>query len=136
MPGTELAAFITLTIAGLIGFVVLIRFSRGWLLHRTLRNAIERDSPTVPLLIERIEAMEAGSSLLGNGDRNGLVLVALGLALAGFALVAFGGRPDTMRILFGSALFPLLVGAALLLRRKLLNRELAAEAGQAIDRGA
>jgi hypothetical protein len=128
MPTTELIAVTTAFLCLLVGFVVLVRFFRAWLLHRTLRKAIERDSGAAPALIERIGALEDGRNQLGNDDRNGMVLIAFGLALVGFAMIGLGNRPDEMRVVASAALFPLFVGVALLVRRKLLKRELAAEA--------
>ena len=133
MPSTEMAVMITMTLCLLIGFIFILRFFRAWQLHRTLRKAIERDSASAPALIERIEAMETGRSALGNDDRNGMVLIALAVAMAGFAMIAIDD-PGVVRLFIGGALFPLLVGAVLLLRRKLLKRELAAEAGLVADR--
>lgn len=128
MPGTELVAVLAAFFCLLIGFVILVRFFRAWLLHRTLRSAIDRDSAAAPALIERIGALDAARNPLGNDDRNGMVLIAFGLALVGFGMIGLGNEPDVMRIVASAALFPLLIGAALLVRRKLLKRELAAEA--------
>ncbi len=135
MPETELIAFITITLCILGGFMLLVRFFSGWQLHHTLRKAIERDSAAAPALIDRIEAIDKGRSALGNDDRNGMVLIALAVAMAGFALIAVDD-PGVVRTIAGASLFPLLIGAVLLLRRKLLKRELAEEAAQAGDRGA
>jgi len=136
MPGTELAAILGAFVCLLIGFVVLVRFFRAWLLHRTLRSAIERDSAAAPALIDRIGALEANPNPLGSDDRNGMVLIAFALALAGFALIGLGNQPDTMRVVGSAAMFPLFVGVALLIRRKLLKRELAREAATAAAGGA
>ncbi len=136
MPGSGHAVVIAAFLCLLVGFVVLVRFFRAWLLHRTLRKAIERDSAAAPALIDRIGALEANPNPLGNDDRNGIVLIALGVAMAGFAVIAFGDESDVLRIILGASLFPLLMGTALLVRRKLLERELAAEAATAADGGA
>jgi hypothetical protein len=132
MPGSELAAMVTALLCLLVGFVVLVRFFRAWLLHSTLRKAIERDSSAAPALIDRIGAMDSGRNPLGNDDRNGLVLIALALAMSGFSIIAIDDW-GMIRFVLGGALFPLLVGAVLLWRRKLLKRELAEEAGLAGD---
>ena len=133
MPSTEMVLLSVITICLLGGLALIIRFLSGWLLHRTLRKAIERDSATAPALIDRIEAMESGRSALGNDDRNGMVLIALAISMTGYALIAVDD-PGVIRSIVGGALFPLLIGAVLLLRRKLLKRELAEEA--AAERGA
>ena len=132
MPGSELAAMVTALLCLLVGFVVLVRFFRAWLLHSTLRRAIERDSSAAPALIDRIGAMESGRNPLGNDDRNGMVLIALALAMSGFAIIAIDDQ-GVIRLVLGGALFPLLVGAVLLWRHKLLKRELAEETGLAPD---
>jgi hypothetical protein len=133
MPSTEMVLMIVITICLLGGLALIVRFLSGWLMHRTLRKAIERDSAAAPALIDRIEAMDSGRSALGNDDRNGMVLIALAIAMTGYALIAVDD-PGVIRSIVGGALFPLLIGAVLLLRRKLLKRELAEEA--AADRGA
>lgn len=117
-------------------FVALMRFFSAWQLHRTLRKAIERDSAAAPILIERIEAIEANRNPFGNDDRSGMVLIAFALALAGYAVIALGGDLEEMRHVGATALFPLFVGAALLLRRKLLKAEIEAEAAWVSDHGA
>lgn len=134
MPTTEMVAMIAAFASMLLGFLAIVRFLRAWLLHRTLRKAIDRDSAAAPALIERIGALEDGRNQLGNDDRNGMVLIALGLALVGFAMIGLGNRPDEMRVVASAALFPLFVGIALLVRRQLLKRELAA--GAEPERGA
>ena len=62
---------------------------------------------------------------VGGDDRNGLVLIALGLAMAGFGLIQ--GHEQLIRISAGAALFPGLVGAALLYRRRLARAAAAEE---------
>jgi hypothetical protein len=135
MPSTEMVVMIAITFCLLGGLVLIVRFLSGWLMHRTLRKAIERDSATAPALIDRIGALDSGRNALGNDDRNGMVLIALAVAMGGFALIAVDD-PGVVRTIAGAALFPLLIGAVLLLRRKLLKRELAEEAAGAADRGA
>jgi hypothetical protein len=130
MPGSELASIIVAFLCLLVGFIVVVRFFRAWLLHSTLRKAIDRDSAAAPALIDRIGALEANPNPLGNDDRNGMVLIALALAMAGFAIIAVDDQ-GVIRLIIGGALFPLLVGAVLLWRRKLLKRELAEEAALA-----
>lgn len=120
MPKEELAAVIAITSATLIGFVFLLRFFRAYLLHRTLRKAIETQLPGANGLIERISEL-GGPGGVGNDDRNGMILIALGLGLIGFTLIAIGGW-GTQRILLGGSLFPLLVGAVLIWRHRQLTR--------------
>ena len=121
MPKEELAAVIALTSATLIGFIFLLRFMRAFLLHRTLRRAIDKQLPEAGMLVERMGEID-GRRGAGNDDRSGLILIALGLALIGFTTIAIGGWA-TQRILYGGSLFPLLVGAVLIWRHRQLSRE-------------
>ena len=120
MPKTELAAVIALTSATLIGFIFLLRLVRAWLLHRTLRRAIETQLPGAGALIERIGEL-GGPGGAGNDDRSGMIMMALGVALIGFTSIAIGDWP-TQRILLGGSLFPLLVGAVLIWRHRRLTQ--------------
>jgi hypothetical protein len=105
----------------LIGFIFFLRLLQAWMLHRTLRDAIQRDSSIAPTLVDRIGRDLSGPRVTrGSDDRTGLVLVALGIALAGFSLIV--GDPEGLRYGLGAALFPALVGAALLVRHYLLRR--------------
>ena len=58
-------------------------------------------------------------------DRNALVLLAIGLAMAGFGLIQ--GNEQLIRISAGAALFPAFVGIALLVRRRLARAAAAEE---------
>src|SRR3546814_1533728 len=58
-------------------------------------------------------------------DRNGLVLLAIGLAMAGFGVIQ--GHEQMIRLSAGAALFPAFVGLALLLRRRWARAEAAGE---------
>jgi hypothetical protein len=86
------------------------RVMRAMMLHRTIRKGIEHDSNLTPELFDKIEGQKASGGL--GDDRIAVVLIALGLAVLGFGLVAGddGDLPNTV----GIALFPLFVGAALL----------------------
>jgi hypothetical protein len=112
----------------LTGFIFFLKLIQAWMLHRTLRDAIKRDSPLASGLIDKIDNTDSrDGQRLGGDDRNGLVLIAIGLALLGFSLVV--NEVEWLRYGIGASLFPLLVGFALLGRhfwlRKLLERDLA-----------
>jgi hypothetical protein len=132
MPVTEMIIGLSAGLFMLTGFVYFLRLIQAWMLHRTLRDAINRDSAVAGTLIERIGGGDLSGPRVapGNDDRTGLVLIALGLAIAGFALVA--GDESWLRYCLGGALFPTLVGAALLLRhyglRRAAERDVAAGA--------
>jgi len=94
------------------------RIIRSGAAHKTLRKAIEQGQPLTPDMIKRFETKRAPDT--GAADqRIGFVLVAIALALFGAALLNPG---DSSRDLATIALFPLLVGGALLLRLRLASR--------------
>ena len=45
MPVTEMIVGMSAGLFFLVGFVFFLRLLQAWLLHRTVRKAIERDSP-------------------------------------------------------------------------------------------
>ena len=102
-------ALIAMTIL-LIGFVQLLRLISGWMTQGTLRRALGVDQAVALALVARLD----GAGRDPADDRSGLVLVAIGLAVAGFGLIQ-GGEAN-IRLSLGAALFPLLVGVALLVR--------------------
>ena len=122
MPVTEMITISSIALFFLLGFIFFLRLIQAWMLHRTLREAISKDSAQAGMLVDRIGSGELGGSRAGTSsdDRTGLVLIAIGVALAGFSLIV--GEPDWLRYGLGAALFPGLVGAALLLRHRMLRR--------------
>ena len=104
---------IIVTIALAAAFIVLVnqigRIIRSNAMHRTVREALSRDSNLTPDLLEKIEQDKNE----GFGDtRLGLVLVAIAAALVVFGLIQ--GDAEDIRNLASMAVFPLFVGAALL----------------------
>jgi hypothetical protein len=120
MPVTEMVVGMSAGLFFLLGFLFLVRLIQAWMLHRTLRDAISKDSAHAGMLVERIGRDDLARAGTGNDDRTGLVLVALGVALAGFSLVV--NDLEWLRYGLGAALFPALVGAALLFRHRLQSR--------------
>lgn len=122
MPVTEMLGVISVGLFLLLAFVFFLKMVQAWLLHRTLREAISRDSVHAEMLVDRIGRSDLGGirADLGTDDRTGLILLALGAALAGFSLIV--GDPEWLRYGLGAALFPALVGAALLVRHRLQSR--------------
>lgn len=122
----EMIGIIGVSLCMLTAFVYFLKLIQAWMLHRTLRDAIKRDSPLAGGLVDKIDSKEEVQRL-GGDDRNGLVLIAIGLALMGFSLVV--NELEWLRYGIGASLFPLLVGFALLGRhfwlRKVLERDLA-----------
>ena len=115
-------ADIVITISLVTAFAILVnqigRIIRTSAMHRTVREALTRDSNLTPDLLEKIEQEKNG----GFGDtRMGLVLVALAAALLAYGLIQ--GDADDIRNLASIAVFPLFVGAALLGRIWYLTRQ-------------
>ena len=110
-----MAADILIAIALVTGAVLIVnqlaRMYRNATLQRSIREAIQRDSAALPDLVARID--ESGPTGTAGDERAGLVLIALGAALALFAVIA---APDEegLRNMAGLALFPTFVGIVLL----------------------
>ena len=143
-PTTELVAIsgdffgwlenITMVALFVIGFFLLARLINAWMLHRSIRRALEAKSDTALAMIDKLnkpyEQFAFGRSGDAPGDdRNGLVLLAIGLAMAGFGLIQ--GHEQLIRVSAGAALFPAFVGIALLYRRRLARAATAGERGAA-----
>ncbi|MEA3034096.1 MAG: hypothetical protein QOH86_2112, partial [Sphingomonadales bacterium] len=77
MPVMERIADLTAGFMMLVAFIYFLRLMQAWLLHRTLRRAIDRDSALAPTLVERIGGGDIGALPVGfgNDDRTGLILV-------------------------------------------------------------
>lgn len=118
----DIVAFIAIAVAVMVGMVQLGRVLRTMMLHKTVREALTRDNALGPALLDKLD--EPKSSAGFGDDRIGLVLLAIGFALVGFALIQ--GSQDTIKNMSGMALFPLFVGAVLL-GRFVWNRRHGAE---------
>jgi hypothetical protein len=94
------------------------RILRAMMLHRTIRRGFTEGSSLTPELLDKIDQEKSGQRF--GDDRIGVVLVALGLAVIGFGLIA--ADADDLRNAAGVGLFPLLVGAALLGRHLVIRR--------------
>lgn len=144
-PTTELVAIsdsffgllenITMVALFVIGFFLLARLLHAWMLHRSIRRALEAKSDAALPLIDKLNkpyehlGFGARQGDAPGDDRNGLVLIAIGLAMAGFGLIQ--GHEQLVRLSAGAALFPAFVGAALLYRRRLARAVAAGERGAA-----
>ena len=121
MPVTEMITVSATGLFFLLAFIYFLRLLQAWMLHRSLREAIKRDSAHAGMLVDRIGRNDLGGfGQADTDDRTGMVLIAIALAIAGFSLIA--NQSDWLRLGLGAALFPGLVGAALLLRHYLLRR--------------
>lgn len=120
MPVTETLTIASLGLFMLLAFIYFLRLIQAWMLHRTLRDAIKQDSTHAGMLVDRIGQGDLSGPKAGTDDRTGMILIAVALAIAGFSLIA--NQQDWLRLGLGAALFPGLVGAALLIRHYLLRR--------------
>lgn len=112
----DIAIVIALALFGMFIGAQIFRTWRTHLVQRTLREAVMRGTELSP---EMLADMDRTPEFGANDLRNGMVLIALALAIAGFGLLQ--GSTDAVRGTFGIALFPLFVGIALLLRLRLLR---------------
>lgn len=116
--GEDVLVFAVLTTGLVLGLTQIARLWRAAMQHKTIREAISRDSAAVPALLAGVELEQGPSG--ANDDRTAAVLLALGLALFLFGLIQ--GDPDDLRNMGGAALFPTLVGVALLIRHRFAKR--------------
>lgn len=141
-PTTELVAVsdqffslledVTVVALMAVAFFLVARLLHAWMLHRSIRRALEAKSDAVGPLIDKLNkpyehlSWQGGKETVSGGDdRNALVLLAIGLAMAGFGLIQ--GQEQLIRISVGAALFPIFVGIALLVRRRLARAAAAEE---------
>jgi hypothetical protein len=105
-------------VAGLaLSFIAVIRLIGTAIMHRTVRQAVDKD----PAAAETLIAQLGRPTERTGDDRLATILIAVGVAMIGAALVAIDD-PGPIRAAIGAALFPLVVGSALWLRLYLLAR--------------
>lgn len=116
MPLTEM--IVTVTIAGAMALIAisLLGLVATLIRHRTLRKAVETNPELAEGLLEKLTVQRENSG----DDRLAVILVAIGLAIAGASIVI--GDAGIMRFGIAAALFPLLVGGALWLRSRAAER--------------
>ena len=105
MPITEMITMTAVGLFFLLAFIYFLRLIQAWMLHRSLREAISKDSVHAAMLVDRIGRGDLSGPRIeeGTDDRTGLVLIAIGAALAGFSLIA--NEPEWLRFGLGGALF-------------------------------
>lgn len=113
----DIAGFIVIGVVVTFVAAQIFRTLRTLSAQKTLREAISRGVTVTPeMLVEAEKTAEPGA----NDQRNGMVLVALALAIAAFGLIEGGNSiKETLSI----SLFPLFVGIALLLRVRLARSQ-------------
>jgi hypothetical protein len=115
--GEDVMVFAVLTTGVVLVATQLGRLIKASIQHKTIREALSRDSAAVPALLAGVEEQQPSGS---NDDRTALVLLALALALFLFGVIQ--GDADDIKNLSGAALFPGLVGIALLIRYYLAKK--------------
>lgn len=109
-----------------VALMLIARTVQAMMLHASLRKAIEAESPHAGELIAKINqpATPVRRARPTGGDRSGVVLTAIGLAMGGY-----GGMMHEQQAIAAS-LFPLLVGIGLLVHGRFAGRaQGSAEAG-------
>jgi hypothetical protein len=114
----DIIAIVAITAAAVLIANQLVRLLQSMMLHRTVREALVRDSALAPELLDRIDRPKRPSG--GDDDRTGLLLIALGAAMIAFAFLQ--GSPDTIHNVTPLSVFPLFVGAMLCGRHWVLRR--------------
>ena len=123
MPATEMIVSVALVSAVAIAFIHVLRLIQTAMLHRTVRKVIESDPTGAEAILARLGEPAAPAS----DDRLAVILVAVGLAIIGASVI--GDDTGTWANYgIGGGLFPLLIGAALLLRQSVIRR--AAQRGE------
>lgn len=107
----DAVTFAILTTGGVLVAIQLARLLKAAMHHRTIREAISRDNQSVSALLETLDREEQQPTG-ANDDRTGFVLIALGAAL--FLYTLMQGDAEAIRNVGAAAIFPILVGGALL----------------------
>ena len=117
MPATEMVVMLAGFSALALVAIQLLRLAGVAVRHKTVRKLVDRDPVAAERLIGELDAPieKAGD------DRLGLILVAFGVAMIGASLFV-GHRGDWTDYGIAGALFPLIVGAALLVRHYAIER--------------
>ena len=117
MPATEMIVSVAIISALALVGIQLLRLAATAIRHRTIRQVIDRDPQAAEAVISELRTPETP----GGDDRLGLILLALGIAMLGASFTAgdTGGWTDYG---VGASMFPLIVGAALMLRHYMIER--------------
>lgn len=103
---------------GIVYIVLMFRHRNRKMAQQTLLAAIEKGQQLDAAIVQTLVGSPPSS---GDRDvRRGVVLLAAGLATGGLAILI--DDPDATPVIFGAALFPLLIGAAYLAMVRLKPR--------------
>ena len=117
MPATEMIVSVAIIAALALVTIQMFRLAATGIRHRTVRRVIDRDPSAAEAVMAELRMPETPTG----DDRLGVILFALGIAtlLASFTAGETGGWTDYG---VGAAMFPLIVGAALMLRHFWIER--------------
>lgn len=116
MPATEMVTMVGAFAALLLGFIYLTQLIASAITHRTIRKVAERDPAAVEPLLSQLAT--AGPSR--TDDRTGLLLIAVGSAMIAAVLII--GNPEWVRYGIAGSAFPLIIGAVLFVRHRMIER--------------
>lgn len=117
MPVTEMVVTVSIVAGGTLLLVALIRLIAATITHRTIRRAVDLNPQLAEGLLQRLMARREGFG----DDRLAMILIAIGIAMAAAPVIAIDDR-GIVRLAIAAALFPLLVGGALWLRFRAVER--------------
>lgn len=117
MPATEMVVMVAAFSALLLGFFYMTQLISSGITHRTIRKVAERD----PAAVEPLLSQLATTGPARTDDRTGILLIAVGISLVVATLII--GNQQWVRYGIAGAVFPLIIGAALLVRHRLVERK-------------
>ena len=123
MPITEMIVGLSAGLFFLVAFIQIVRFGVTVVQHKTARRVIDRDPASAESLLAQL-----GEPVERSDDRLAVILVALGAAIIAATLIV--ADPQWMRYGVAGAMFPLIVGAALWLRFRAVQRAAARNGGE------
>jgi hypothetical protein len=100
-----------------LSFVFVLRLIGTAILHKTVRRAVEKDPAAATGLLTQLTEPRPASG----DDRIAIILIAVGIAMAAAAVIAVDD-PGVVRLGIAASLFPLILGGALWLRFRAIER--------------
>jgi Na+/proline symporter len=116
MPDTEMIVMIAVFAAVTLSFISLVRLVGTWIVHSTIRRAVEKNPDAVHPFLAQLGAPRQSDG----DDRLSVILVAVGIAMIAASVVI--NDAGWMHYAIAGALFPLIIGTALWLRLFILER--------------
>jgi hypothetical protein len=118
MPTTEMVAMVAVVAALALGFIHVLRLIGTAMKYKALRKLVESNPASASALLTQLgEADEPR----GGDQRLAIILIAIAVAMAAGVMFAVDD-PGVIRLGIDAALFPLLIGGALLLNQYLAER--------------